>query len=282
MKAGIKRLINALVSLMGSNYVGRYLFSQIAYNTMDQIQTIEHQGLNLSFVIPNAINKFRADTFSTKEPETLKWIDAVPSGSVVWDIGANVGIYSCYAAKKRNCKVYAFEPSIFTLELLARNIYINNLTEQVIIIPLPLSESLTVSKFNMSSTEWGEALSTFSKPYGYDGLPLHKKFEFSTIGLSMNEAVKLLRIPKPDYIKLDVDGLEHLILRGGDSILQNVQSVLVEINDNFQQQSDDSAHYLKEAGLQLMEKRRWEDFDNTDYESTYNQIWHRVGNRDDR
>ena len=58
----------------------------------------------------------------------------MPEGSVVWDIGANVGLYSCYAAKHRGCRVFAFEPYVFNLEILARNIYLNQLSERVTIV----------------------------------------------------------------------------------------------------------------------------------------------------
>ena len=42
----------------------------------------------------------------------------------------------------------------------------------------------------------------------------------------------------PDYIKIDVDGIEHLILRGGDKLFfsKKIKSVLIEINENFENQ----------------------------------------------
>ena len=61
-------------------------------------------------------------------------------------IFANIGLYSCYAAKKNKCNVYAFEPSVFNIELLARNIYINNLSDKIRIISLPLTEKNIGSK----------------------------------------------------------------------------------------------------------------------------------------
>ena len=57
----------------------------------------------------------RIKTYATKEPETLQWIDEFEKGSVLWDIGANIGLYSLYAAKSRQCRVIAFEPSVFCL-----------------------------------------------------------------------------------------------------------------------------------------------------------------------
>jgi len=273
IKDALKQVINLSVVFMGKTSMGRYVYNQIVNNAMGRTQEVEHQGLSLIFSIPNALTKFRADTFSTKEPETLEWIDSMPQGSVVWDIGANVGLYSCYAAKRRGCTVFAFEPSVFNLELLARNIFVNGLTKLVTIIPLSLSDRLAVSKLNMTMTDWGGALSTFNNSYGYDGKPLCKIFDFSTIGLPMNKVTELLEIPKPDYIKMDVDGTEHLILKGGAAVLQDVQSVLIEINDDFQQQREDATHYLIAAGLQLKEKRRWKGTDSSPFEATYNQIW---------
>ena len=131
---------------------------------MNQTKVIVHSGVKLIFAVPNNLSNYRADSFSTKEPETLEWIDSIPDGSVVWDIGANVGLYSCYAAKQ-GVKVFAFEPSVFNLEILSRNIFLNNLTEQVTIVPLPLSDKLTFSTLNMTNTDWGGALSTYGKEY---------------------------------------------------------------------------------------------------------------------
>ena len=133
----------------------RYVYEQILDVSMNQTKEIEHSGVKLKFAVPNWLSNYRADSFSTKEPETLEWIDSMPDGSIVWDIGANVGIYSCYAAKHRNCRVFAFEPSVFNLELLARNIFLNELTERVTIVPLPLSDELSLNSLNMTSTTWG-------------------------------------------------------------------------------------------------------------------------------
>ena len=275
IKAGLKRMIYWLVGFMGKTSAGRYLYAQIIDNAMGRTQKVEHQGLNLTFSIPNTVNSYRADTFSTKEPETLEWIDGIPQGSVVWDIGANVGLYTCYAAKARGCRVFAFEPSVFNLELLARNIFLNGLTNQATIVPLPLSGELAISKLNMTTTEWGGALSTFSQTYGHDGQPLRKVFEFPTIGLSMVDAVDLLKIPQPDYIKMDVDGIEHLILKGGMPILREVKGILIEINDKFSTQVNEARKYLREAGLSLKEKRHADYFDSDTGAAkyTFNQIW---------
>ena len=79
---------------------------------------------------PNHLIKWRVDTFYNKEPETLDWINKFINTNpiIFWDIGANIGLYSLYAAiKHKNCEVISFEPSTSNLRILSRNIYINNL-----------------------------------------------------------------------------------------------------------------------------------------------------------
>jgi FkbM family methyltransferase len=191
-------------------------------------------------------------------------------------VGANIGLYSCYAAKARNCRVIAFEPSVFNLELLARNIFLNRLTDKVTIVSLPLFESATESTLNMTSTQWGGALSTFGAEHGFDGKALDKVFEFRTVGLSMDEVVAKLALPYPEYLKMDVDGIEHLILSGGKDVLQRVQSVSVEINEAFVAQAQDSRRLLEAAGLRFVSKAHSQMIeDNPAFNKTFNQVWSR-------
>lgn len=266
-------MLDRAISISVRTNVGRYLLEQLLGAALDRTASVQHKGLALTFAVPNTTNHFRIKTFSTKEPETLDWIDGMEEGSVLWDVGANVGLYSCYAAKRRNCSVVAFEPSVFNLELLARNIFLNDLVAKIVMMPLPLSNKLATSTLNMSMTEWGGALSTFGESYSYDGKPLQKVFEFQTLGLSMDEAHALLGFSRPDYIKIDVDGIEHLILQGGLNVLSGVKGVLIEINDEFKSQSLDADKYLKDAGLALVDKRH---FDISSAIPVYNQIWQRA------
>ena len=152
------KVVSAAVNLLGETNVGRYAFDRIVSSSMQSIKAIKHRQTSLSFVVPNRINEFRVNSFLTKEPETLDWIGSIPEGSLVWDVGANVGLYSYCAAKSRNLQVYAFEPLVFNLELLAKNIYINDLHAKVISVPLPLADSLKISTLNVTSTEWGGTL----------------------------------------------------------------------------------------------------------------------------
>ena len=163
IKSLAKKTILSIFALLSKTKIGGYAFEQILSSAMDATQSLTHNQTHLVFSVPNSLNRFRIESFSTKEPETLEWIDSFPPGSVFWDIGANIGLYSCYAAKARSCKIFAFEPSVFNLELLARNIYLNHLTSHVVIIPLPLSNSLGISTLNMTTREWGSVVNFWAR-----------------------------------------------------------------------------------------------------------------------
>lgn len=267
IKNSIKNLVRGVACTLPRLPGGEYAFQQLLESGMKEYGVAQHSGVSMTFTTPNALCRYRTASFSTKEPDTLKWIDSIPANAVLWDIGANVGLYSIYAAKARDCRVFAFEPSVFNLELLARNIYLNGLQERIAIVPVALSDALGPSLFKMSSTAWGGALSTFGQDFDQHGGKLNSVFEYQTIGMTMNEAVRLLGIPAPRFIKIDVDGIEHFILRGGAEVLKSVQSVMIEIDDGFAEQAEETARHLQNAGLRLLRKC------GGDAGSQYNQWW---------
>ena len=108
MKFFLKKIINFL-TLTFIKFIfifksGRYIIDKIIIAIFSLKKTIKHNDINLTFHSHNRMNYFRIDSFSTKEPETLEWIDSFQKDKVFWDIGANIGLYSCYAAKKKNAK----------------------------------------------------------------------------------------------------------------------------------------------------------------------------------
>jgi predicted transcriptional regulator len=74
---------------------------------------------------------------------------------------------------------------------------------------------------------------------------------------------------------MDVDGIEHLILKGGAPVLRNIKGILIEINEEFEKQAVNSARCLSEAGLVLKEKRQSDMFKDGPYQHIFNQIWYR-------
>ena len=153
-----------------------FLFWFKEFLEKDSYQSIVILNKHINFFIPNQLTQWRIKSFFEKEPETLEWIDTFDNTKkfIFWDIGANIGIYSIYAALKHsNCEIISFEPSTSNLRTLSRNISINNLEDKIKIFTNPLSNNS--NKFLQMKEEnfiEGGALNSFGEDYNFEG----KKF----------------------------------------------------------------------------------------------------------
>ena len=138
VKKLVQTTLAGLVSLLDKSKVGRFFFSKVLEQALQATEVMLREGMTVSFAVANPLLGLRARTLFTQEPETPEWIDRMKPGAALWDVGANVGTYTVYVAVARQAKVVAFEPSVFNLEFLARNINNNDIVE---LCPRPYSGS---------------------------------------------------------------------------------------------------------------------------------------------
>ena len=233
------------------------------------------KDVSMSFYTPNAVCRYRANTFSSKEPETLAWIDRYgKGGGAFFDVGANVGLYSVYFAKTQLGTTYAFEPSVLNLALLAKNVSVNELSDRVVIVPTPLTRMNQVSAFHLSMLDEGGSMSTFGADFGHDGKPLIPKLSYDTPGLRLDFLVESGIVPEvPQLMKIDVDGIEHYILGGATGVLSapELRSILIEVNEDFRELAEEVSTLLSAAGF--IETARDLLAESGRFSATYNQIW---------
>jgi FkbM family methyltransferase len=210
-----------------SDKIGELEHTLLTYIFKNSIKMRTPDG-DIKFTYTNKVSYWRYSTLYTKEKDTIRWINSFKKNCIFWDIGANIGIYSIYAAKVKNARVFSFEPSVFNLELLARNIFNNKLYDLITIIPLPISDNIKCSYFNMNSISYGSALSTFTNKID------KSKFIYQTISISP-DFLKNIYTQDPNYIKIDVDGNEYEILNGMNNVLrsEHLLTISVEISNNF-------------------------------------------------
>ena len=182
-----------------------------------------------------------------------------------------------YAALKHsNCEIVSFEPSTSNLRTLSRNISINNLEDRIKIFTSPLSNK-TDRFLKMKEGQFveGGALNSFGEDYNFEGKKFDSSMNYQLIGKSINSILENKILDIPNYIKIDVDGIEHLILNGAAEVLLSgeCKTILVEINDDFKEQANRVSENLNELGFSLREKRHGEMFDHGKYSTIYNQIW---------
>ena len=155
LKSRLSKFSYQILKLVSKIKLGQSLLTLSTLFTINQSRhtMIRGHSITYSFVSDTWLPRRFLDV-ETLEPDTLSWIDEMIEGSTFWDIGANVGGYSIYAAKSKGCAVFAFEPSPFNLEFLARNIWLNNLEDKITVIPIALSQHASQAPFKMRRIEW--------------------------------------------------------------------------------------------------------------------------------
>jgi len=206
------------------------------YQSLDPHLTVLEGDIEVSFCTPNLPAKFRVDTLRSKEPDTIEWIRGFAADEVLVDIGANVGMYTIWAAKTRGVRVFAFEPESQNYALLYRNIIRNGLSDQVIAYCLALSDESAYARLYLSDFFIGGSCHTFGEQIDHRLERRQSQYSQGCVSNTLDRLVMDGVIPVPNHIKIDVDGLEHKVVRGCAETLKDphVKSVLVEINTNLE------------------------------------------------
>ncbi len=122
-------------------------------------------------------------------------------------------------------------------------------------------------------------MSSFGQVFGHDGSRLQTVLEYDTIGVTLDFmlASGLLR-EAPSLIKIDVDGIEHLVLRGAEKVLasQSLRSILIEVNEDFRELALEVRRILEFAGFQMMKREHSDMFEHGAFSHTFNQVWVRA------
>ncbi len=247
---------------------------------VDSYKTINLEEKKIIFFTPNEIIDWRVHTFLTKEPETLEWIDQFKGDNIVfWDIGANIGLYSIYAAlKHKDIQIISFEPSVNNLRVLSRNIYKNNLSKFIKIFQLPLSENQNIfSDMNENEFIEGWSMSNFGDIKDFKGLNFEPKHSYKIFGTNINYILDNQLLPFPNYIKIDVDGIEHKILRGANNHLSNtsLKGLSIELNQDYAEQYNSVLELMKINNFFHKESKLIKREKNESFSNTFNHVFER-------
>lgn len=205
---------------------------------------VERKGKEFLYAIANDHCAWRVKTLDTKEADTIEWIENMPKGDTFVDIGANIGIYTIFAAK-HGLKVIAFEPEAQNYALLCRSIMVNDGIDATAYC-LALSDEWKLDQLYLSNFLPGGSCHTF-------GADLDHRLEHrNRPAETLRQGALALPLDQlnlhADHIKIDCDGLEHKIVAGGAQTIGKCKSILVEINQALSEHMN-TVSYLQEVGF---------------------------------
>lgn len=272
------KLINLFAALLKGfiKLVGRGRAAQISAHLSQQLATVVEvpsKTGSVKFFCPAPMPIWRAQTMMTKEPETIEWIDQMHQDDVLWDVGANVGVFSLYAASLRK-QVLAFEPSPANCYLLSRNVEINGFDDLISSYCVAFNDETRLDSFYMSNTELGGALSSFGEVVDWKGESYDVQFRQAMLGFTIDNFIEQFQPPFPNHLKVDVDGIEKKIVQGAEKTLSDkrLKSVLIELNINLDE-CDEIEAIMKRHGLRLFKREHEDSFYSAEMSCIYNHIF---------
>ena len=146
------------------------------------------------------------------EIEELRYLNEIlPNDSVILDIGANIGLFSLVlASKSKNIKVHAFEPIQLNADLISVSKQINHL------------HNITINQTCVGANDGFVEFSVSTDSAYSSMINSGRKQEAEKINCPicrLDNYVQGANIQKIDFIKIDVEGAEKLVLTGAHALL---------------------------------------------------------------
>jgi FkbM family methyltransferase len=206
------------------------------YEKLNPHCQIEHAGVRMFFATPSSLTMWRVQSIHEKEPWTLEWISSFAEDDILLDCGANVGMYTIWAAMTQGARVYAFEPEAQNYALLNRNIMMNGLAERVSAYCVGLSDKSGLSALHIADLRIGGSCHSLGEALDFKHEPLNAHFKQGSVAATLDELVRSRQVPVPTHIKIDVDGFEPKVIAGAKETLcdRRVKSLLIETNQNLE------------------------------------------------
>ena len=178
--------------------------------------------------------------------------EIIKPGDICWDIGANIGFYTCLLAAQvgDNGRVVAFEPASRTYGYLKENVSLNQFTN-VTVVNKGLSDRQ--EQRHLYYAEAGLAEGTASLKYA-DGRAASERVTLDTIDTLFRE------LSAPNFVKIDVEGYQLEVLKGGEYYLKTHAPLLIaelkDVGETNREAFKEIEDYLTDLGYQLYEIRK--------------------------
>jgi len=188
------------------------------------IKLAEVDGMNLYIICRDwavAPTMLFAHTWEPAETNIFK--QHIKKGMTVIDAGAYIGFYSILASRLvgEAGKVYAFEPSPESLELLYKNIELND-CKNIQVLKKALSDEVRHTAFYLSPQN--PSGSTMFANCSTPGSSQNPQIEVATTTLD-----DIIGDGKVDFIKMDIEGGEMKALKGMSNIIKNNPNLMIMV-----------------------------------------------------
>lgn len=179
---------------------------------------------------PRNITESGAYWCGTYEIENIRFMTSCCDGPdlTVLDVGANIGFFTVplgrAVAKQGGGRVFAFEPVANNAQRLRQVVELNGLGQWVTVIDHGLSDQAGEMEFAVEIGTGAQTGNAFPK----GDTPAGKRVRHETVRLArLDDEAERLGIDRVDVVKLDVEGAEMAVLKGGWNLISSSRPVLL-------------------------------------------------------
>lgn len=179
-------------------------------------------GMESVFRTDSRNELWRAKTLGGERDVLESILFDIDSEDVVFDVGANIGMFACFLAQ-RATETVAFEPEPTNRHRLRKNLELNELTGQCVISEVGLTNENGTESLAIASENTAEAAHSLAAA-NQD----QRKIKIRSARADTLITHDLL--PQPDVVKIDVEGAEGLVLDGFGERLTDCRVIYVEVH----------------------------------------------------
>lgn len=232
-KAIVRLTCKMLKNIFGQNYL------KVATALVNEIDLIAEVNTNkgpLYIKCNSETVRIRAREMLRREPDTLTWIEQFSPDDIFWDVGSNVGVFTLYASVVASTKVVAFDPLPQNYETLCQNIFINDLENKVMPFCVAITDETVIDSLHVTQpgNTAGGANCTFGEEVDNYGRILETLKRHPTIGYSIDNFLDTFDVPRPNHIKIDIDGIQEKVILGATETLKDLRlkTIMIELQRN--------------------------------------------------
>jgi len=154
-------------------------------------------------------------------------LGAKPNQTVAFDIGANIGVFTCLLGSMGAAQVHAFEPIPETFCRLKNNVVANGMLSRSVLNCLAVGRQPQLITFQVQDHSPATNKLSITNPENASNTAVNLQHVAAT---SLDSYCEAFGVEQIDFLKVDVEGMEPQVLEGGGRMLsqKRVTGVLLE------------------------------------------------------
>lgn len=217
-----------------------YLYRQYRNVVTPTVSQLEASGVEASFYTRSTAETHQVYGPSRSElPVVEDFVKSIQSDDVVYDIGANAGLYTVFCAVMTEAMIHAFEPVPSNATLLQENLALNN--TNATIHRIAVGDVDTEVQLTRPDTLSHGTTKVVSQESGGEIIAEQRSID----------SLVASDVPPPNVMKIDVEGYELRVVDGMGDVLETrpPRTIFIELHEEADRDPIRSA--LTNSGYQI-------------------------------